>query len=90
MFRLIQSHHQVLSHTDYFYLAHTSYFSFIFASDIFILTSLTTAIAQKKNFSTDSTYPLELFIWLLTFNILYATTPDDGFELAETCRDIRV
>jgi hypothetical protein len=22
--------------------------------------------------------------------ILYATTPDDGFELAETCRDIRV
>jgi hypothetical protein len=20
----------------------------------------------------------------------YATTPDDGFELAETCRDIRV
>jgi hypothetical protein len=27
---------------------------------------------------------------LLTFSILYATTPDDGFELAETCRDIRV
>jgi hypothetical protein len=22
--------------------------------------------------------------------ILYATTPDDGFELTETCRDIRV
>jgi hypothetical protein len=27
---------------------------------------------------------------LLTFSILYATTPDDGFELTETCRDIRV
>jgi hypothetical protein len=27
---------------------------------------------------------------LLTFSILYATTPDDGFELAETCHDIRV
>jgi hypothetical protein len=24
------------------------------------------------------------------FLILYATTPDNGFELAETCRDIRV
>jgi hypothetical protein len=31
-----------------------------------------------------------LFPYLLTFSILYATTPDDGFELAETCRDIRV
>jgi hypothetical protein len=27
---------------------------------------------------------------LLTFSILYATALDDGFELAETCRDIRV
>jgi hypothetical protein len=25
-----------------------------------------------------------------TFTILYATTPDDGFELAETCSDKRV
>jgi hypothetical protein len=30
----------------YFYLAHTSCFSFIFASDTFVLTSLTTAIAK--------------------------------------------
>jgi hypothetical protein len=29
-------------------------------------------------------------VCLLIFSILYATTPDDGFELAETCRDIRV
>jgi hypothetical protein len=36
----------------YFYLAHTSCFNFIFASDIFVLASLTTAIA-KNNFSTD-------------------------------------
>jgi hypothetical protein len=27
---------------------------------------------------------------LLTFSILYATTPDDGFEVAETYRDICV
>jgi hypothetical protein len=56
-----------------FFSSSSSYFSFIFASDIFVLTSFTTAIA--KNFSTDSTDP---------------TTPDDGFGLAETCRDIRV
>jgi hypothetical protein len=31
-----------------------------------------------------------IFICLLTFSILYATTPDDGFEIAETCRDMRV
>jgi hypothetical protein len=33
---------------------------------------------------------LDFFMWLLTFGILYATTSDDGFELAETCRDTRV
>jgi hypothetical protein len=52
---------------------------------------LTTAIA--KHFSTNSTDPLEFlydFIRLLTFSITYATTPEDGFELAETCRDKRV
>jgi hypothetical protein len=27
---------------------------------------------------------------LLTFSTVYVTTLDDGFELAETCRDIRV
>jgi hypothetical protein len=31
-----------------------------------------------------------ILLSLLTFSILYATTPDDGFELAETCSDIRV
>jgi hypothetical protein len=37
------------------------FLAIIFASDIFVLTTLTTAIA-KNNFSTDSTDPLELFI----------------------------
>jgi hypothetical protein len=71
----------------YFYLAHTSCFSFIFASDIFILTSLTTTIAQKKH--SFNGY-VRICIWLLTFSIMYATTPDYGFELAETCSDIHV
>jgi hypothetical protein len=68
----------------------SSCFSFIFASDIFVLTSLQQLpkiLAQiqriRYNFYT-------IFIILLTFSVLYVTTPDDGFELAETCRDIRV
>jgi hypothetical protein len=37
--------------------------------------------------NTDSTDPLEFlydFYMFVSFSILYATTPDDGFELAET------
>jgi hypothetical protein len=33
--------------------------------------------------------PLEFFIWLLTFSILYVTIPDVDSELAETCRDTK-
>jgi hypothetical protein len=58
---------------------------------MFLVVSL--YISNCQNFSTNSMDPLEFvydFIRLLTFSILYATTPDDGFELAETCSDIRV
>jgi hypothetical protein len=62
------------------------YFSGRWVAVQFIINSLLHAIVygrREKNFYT-------IFIRLLTFSILYATTPDNGFELAETCRDIRM
>jgi hypothetical protein len=31
-----------------------------------------------------------LLYFIITFSILYAITPDDGYELAKTCRDIHL